>query len=693
MCRLMGSRQTGGRAMLQFTEEEIFHLKKKAEVFPEALEQLKKDVKEVMEQSVLVPRTGIGNWSHYYFCPDCSVRLAFDRRKGRHHRCPVCGKVFSGEPYDGAWWWLVSMENYAAVHQMGLLYLATGEQSYARKAIDIMTEYAKYYRDYEVHGNIPYNGPGKAAAQTLDEANFLRSFAIAYDLLEEVMTQEQKDRVRDGMLLPGAEFLRKHRHRQIHNHEVIINSAIGIIGLLFEREDYIREAVYEEYGILYQLEHGMLPDHMWFEGSFGYHFYALASFFAFEKFALHTKHSQISHPNYRAMMELPFYYLEPGFSLPMLNDTSYGNHTSDLWIYEFAYRELGGEKLLFILNQLYRRQKRNNPEAFFYGADELPWCELALSNYHVPQGESGCCILRGKDGRYLLFKHDTYGGEHDHYDRLSISYQALGKSAAPDLGTTGYGALLHYDYYKNTGSHNTVMIGEENQAPVSGRLTRYEERDGVVYAEAEADWGAPYQMPDSFTLVAWNEENYKEVKMERKIAWTEEYFAEVFIVRGADEKLPVDWIMHFSGEMQKKPEGGEGKALSEKKPYKYLHEVRQRRLSAGGTYRINYEDEGVVTSVYGMEEGQMLITAKGPDNPSVSDLSYLIERRYGGEAVFAHVIATQAVSEDVLSKQGADRDMEAFGLSVIFERKGEELQIRVSGQDGKTRELSFRLFT
>lgn len=663
--------------MIQFTEKEIRHLQKKAEVFPEALGQLKQGVKEVMENPVLVPKTGIGNWYHYYFCPSCSVQLTFDRHDSRHHRCPACGRVLSGEPYDSTWWWLVSMKNYDAAYQMGLLYAVTKEQCYADKAIAIMTEYAKYYRDYEVHGDIPYNGPGKAGAQTLDEANFLRSFAMAYDLLEAAMTQEQKDAVRDGMLLPGAEFLMQHRHKQLHNHEVIINSAIAIIGLLFGVEHYVKEAVYQKYGILYQLEHGMLQNHMWFEGSFGYHFYALTSFFTYEKFALHTQHSHISHPNYRAMMELPFSYLEPGFQVPMLNDTNYGHLSSSLRLYEFAYREMDGEKLLYILNQLYQREKRDNLEAFFYGVDELPKCELTFSDYHVPVGQSGCTVLRGKDGRYLLFKHDAYGGEHDHYDRLSISYLAHGKPISSDLGTTGYGAELHYGYYKNTGTHNTVMIGEENQAPVNGVLTRFEEQDGVIYVEAEADWGAPYQMPDSFTLVAWKEENYKNVKMERKIAWTDEYFAEVFVARGADAELPVDWIMHFSGEALDIPGGQRLEALSEKKPYQYLHDVcRTEAQAPGGTYVARYEDDGVITCIYGMADGQALMTAKGPDNPSVSDISYLIERRFGKEAVFAHVIASGAGECE---------------LGVVFERKEQELTIKVTAQDGRSRELNLRL--
>ncbi len=479
---------------------------------------------------------------------------------------------------------------------MGLIHLITGEADYARKAVEIMMEYSRYYKDYEVHGNIPYNGPGKSGAQTLDEANFLRSFAMSYDLLSDFMTEEEKEFIGKEMLIPGAEFLMEHRHNQLHNHEVIISSAIAVIGLIFGIDRYIQFAVYEPYGILYQLENGVLPDHMWFEGALGYHFYALTSFFAYEKFALHTPHSHIGHPNYKAMMELLASYLEPGFRIPMLNDTNYGHTSSSLYLYEFAYRELGGEKLLFILNQLYEEEKRDNLEAFIYGAEELPKCSMEPGNYHVEAGQSGSTILRGKDERYLLIKHDRYGGEHDHYDRLGISYLAHGKRISPDLGTTGYGAVMHYDFYKNTGSHNTVNIDGDNQAPVNARLTRYEEKDGGIYVEAEADWTKPYEMPDSFTIVQWKEETYRPVKMVRKIAWEEDYFAEVFQVKGAGKDLPVDWVMHFSGNRIKQPEGMEIEKFSDRKPYSYLHHMKKAKLSEDQTSVIHdYEDGGIHT--------------------------------------------------------------------------------------------------
>lgn len=80
---------------------------------------------------------------------------------------------------------------------------------------------------------------------------------------------------------------------------------------------------------------------------------------------------------------------------------------------------------------------------------------------------------------------------------------------------------MHYDYYKNTGSHNTVNIEGNNQAPVNGVLTKWEENDGILCLEAKADWTVPYKMPDSFTIVQWDEDAYRTVTMKRTILWAQ----------------------------------------------------------------------------------------------------------------------------------------------------------------------------
>ena len=624
--------------MIQFTPQERERLRRRAARRPELIASLEQSVKMLMEEDVLAPETGIANWTLYYYCPRCSVHLDHDRHKGKQHRCPQCGTVYTGEPYDSSWWGIVNSQNYTGAVTLGQLYVMTGRKEFAKTAADILLTYAKRYPNYEEHGDIPYNGPGRSGAQTLDEANFQRSLAIAYDMVEETLSKEERDLIRDQMFLPGAAFLMEHRHNQLHNHEVIINSAIATIGLIFGREELVNFALYTPYGMVYQLEHGMLENGMWFEGSFGYHFYALVSFLAYEKFALHTAHSHIRHPNYARMMNVAYDYLQPDGELPLLGDTKLDHFDTCILLYEFTYRELREPRMLAMLHNAYARRRRDSLEALIYGVDELPPCpEIQPESALCPQpGHSGCAVLRAPGERYLLFKLDRYGGEHDHYDRLALSYLALGEAVAPDLGTTGYGAVLHYDYFKNTGSHNTVVIGEENQAPANAVLSRFEERDGVTYVEAQCDWTAPYEKLDSFTIAQWDEEAYRTVKMTRRIAWTQDYFAEVFLVEGVPDGRTIDWVMHLSGRRSPAADEAAVACFSQKKPFKYIHDVT--RVSGKEAHVHEFTENGVVTRVHSAAFGGETFLGTGLHNPSYKGIQYLIERVNAPQAVFAHVI-------------------------------------------------------
>lgn len=646
--------------MIQFTEQEILKLRYKKDRCSWIEPALYKKAKEVYECPVLVPKQGIGNWSMYYFCEKCSVPLTFERNKPKQHLCPKCNTSYEGEPYDSSWWWFVNMQNSESAVVLGRLYLLSENPEYAKKTVELMLEYAKYYKAYRVHGDIPYNGPGKANAQTLDEAIFMRNFAVAYDLINSSMTAKEAGQIRDQLLIPGAEFLMKHRHNQIHNHEVIINSAIAIVGILFERNIMIETGLYTSYGLMYQLEHGMQADHIWFEGSFGYHYYALQSFMEFEKFAIHTDYSSIHHPNYQKMLEVALDYIKEDNSLPFLNDTYPGHRgIEEQYLYEFAFAHISSDTMMGLLNRIYQNQKRDNLEAFFYGVDVIEPKETKLVNHHC-NGGSGYTVLRGASGRYLLFKHGNYGGEHDHYDRLGISYESHGRRIAADLGTTGYGALLHYDYYKNTGSHNTVMIGEENQPPACGQVLRYETKDDVVYIEAKVDWNEHYQMPDSFTIVQWDKESYQHVSMVRKIAWGPDFFVDLFCVSGVEENRSIDWGLHIDGEivedeMTKRDDAvveneqySRGiNSFSEKKPWKHLRDVKIRPCQKNSWMKTKYDhgDQIYSTLFSYVPEDVTVFAAKGPDNPSFRDLTYQIERSCEEKAVFLHVMQTFEESE------------------------------------------------
>lgn len=46
---------------------------------PQAILRLEEEVKDILKEPLLIPKTGIGNWSLYYYCPDCSVKLDFNQ--------------------------------------------------------------------------------------------------------------------------------------------------------------------------------------------------------------------------------------------------------------------------------------------------------------------------------------------------------------------------------------------------------------------------------------------------------------------------------------------------------------------------------------------------------------------------------------------------------------------------------------
>ena len=65
--------------------------------------QIKEDFAFISEVCPSLPPLEPSEWAHYYYCPDCAVRLSFSFDEPHHHYCPLCHKDVSGGNYDGAW--------------------------------------------------------------------------------------------------------------------------------------------------------------------------------------------------------------------------------------------------------------------------------------------------------------------------------------------------------------------------------------------------------------------------------------------------------------------------------------------------------------------------------------------------------------------------------------------------------------
>ncbi len=119
------------------------------------------------------------------------------------------------------------------------------------------------------------------------------------------MTEIERETIENRLLFPCASFMTHHRTNQLHNHEIYINSAIAVVGLILDNKELLDFAIYNKYGQIYQLEQGVLEDDFWFEGSTHYHLFGLIGFFNYEIFARHSKHSNLEHENFKSMLTVP----------------------------------------------------------------------------------------------------------------------------------------------------------------------------------------------------------------------------------------------------------------------------------------------------------------------------------------------------------------------------------------------------
>ena len=609
--------------MVLFSAAEADRLREKCRKKPAVLNELREACGRVQAVGLQIPQTGIATWGHYFACPEDAARLDYDYANKSDFRCPRCGKIYRGEPYLGAWWRITNSVNCSAAFQAALLWLLEGEASHLDLSRRILCAYANNYPHYEEHGDIPYNKPGRMNSQIICEADCLETLAKAYDVIKAGLSPAERSHIERDLLIPGAELLIKNRTEQLHNHEVVVNAALGIIGLALERRDYTDFALNSPYGLIYQLEHGVLSDGMWFESTFGYHYFALIAFMNYEKMACGTPFSLLNRPEYRRMYRMPLRLLQPDYSLPRLGDGGSENMFRQLaGHYEFMYRVYGEGAFAGMLNKVYARFPRAGLEAFLYGSDDIEDADVPLKDYHDDEG-SGLTVLRGSDRRqYLLFRHGHYGGEHDHYDKLSLHYACASGEVMPDLGTVAYGAPPHYDYFKNTFTHNTVCIDGQNQPPCNGHVSRFFRSEGVTVVECRADWRDPGPLPDSFILRQWDEEAYRGTVMDRTILFTDDYFLDAFRVRGAAGRR-VDWIIHPKGKCAEAEKEKTPARLPDCKPAGYLKNARG--FLSGECEKSIWQSRAGRLSVLSLcSIPAKVIYAEGPDNPMNGELTYFI---------------------------------------------------------------------
>lgn len=454
-----------------------------------------------------------GQWWHYYACKKDGARL--QTVSPTQHKCPVCGTIYSGWPYDDVVLSNVHTGYSKAVLYLGFAYRLTGERKYADKAREILLAYAEKYLTYPEHdfNNKPGPNGGRVDCQKLGEAIWLIPVVQGTDLIWEALSETDRQTLEDKLFRPAVAEVRSQR-MGIHNIQNWQNSAVGLTGLLINEPEFLSDALNSEFGFRNQIAKGITAEGQWDEGSWGYHFYAMNGMVplleAGERCGLNLYAYEANGHSFKTMFEAPLQLAMPNYDLPAFNDSNPTNllTESNLWeggqgsLYELALTRYKEPQFAAILSQL----KRGSIEALLAGTFPLPSATAeAVQSRNYPG--AGYAVMQhgtGKDAAWLCLKYGPHGGGHGHFDKLGFISYNHGQTLAYDPGTASYGVPIQEEWYRTSLAHNTLTVDETNQKPATGQCLAFLNQgdttaalldagpiyDGVRYRRALAMFGS-----------------------------------------------------------------------------------------------------------------------------------------------------------------------------------------------------------
>lgn len=639
--------------------------------FQAALALLRRDAEEAAKITFAIRSQEQGEWMHYYYCDEDGARLTFEWLEPHLHRCPTCGKERKSTLLDGVWTSLAHSQIGRAVYHIALLYAIEPDVERLAFVKSYLMAYADHYETYAIHGKIPYNGPGKLFAQTLDEAHWITDLALGFDVIQAHLTLEEITRIRGGLLEPCARFLIAHKEDQIHNHSVLITSAIAALGLLLDDEEIIDAGLAGEYGLHDQLARGIFEDGLWYEGNVQYHFYAFQSLLHYALIAEGTEWDVWQMKALKAMFDFPLHLVLLSGVMPTLNDAGLG-HRIGMYApyYEIAYDIFGDAKYLSLLQTAYGMDeadpsmqgvsltKRDSVYALMFGgdlagqpveaADSLG--EEVRRTRSLPG--SGLTKLVNKDGWHVIVKHSRFGGEHDHMDRLGLSIMHGDVPLLVDPGTTAYGIPVHYGWFKHTYSHNTVSIDGADQPPRDGRLIQMHEEPWGVWLETAVDWLADdYVMKDRIILPAelnpWDTDVYQGTQIRRINLLAEDHLIDIVQVTVAAPRV-VHWTNHFSGMLLSHDEAIQWVTTDDQLSRLDQQWFKEKKKLGQDVSAFGYQmQEGTLEQLVWCSLPTTIYTALTPDNPPSGQRTSFMTRA----SVEERVIFVQALYYDASKRE------------------------------------------
>jgi len=606
-----------------------------------------------------------GQHNQWYQCDGC--QMALKTVDDTHHQCPKCGKVYTGEPYDDVVFAKQHGANLRGMTDAAWAWAVAGKKEHAEHAARVLLGYAERYRKYPYHTNNPKDTQGKSGGrlfeQTLNEASCLATqIGPAYDLIHDsgALGDQDHQAIRAGLILPMLENLAKHRAGK-SNWQSWHNAAMVWGGALAGEAAWVQRAIADpENGFHFQMKASVTEDGMWYENSWGYHFYTLGALTATAEATRRLGLDLWKHPVLRKMFALPARYAMADGSLPRFGDDVNTSAAGSASLLECAYQATGDPALAGLL------PAKANWESVMFGREPGTRERPKVEGSEVFKG-AGHVILRtrGEAGLSAALTFGPYGGFHGHFDKLSFVFFGYGRELGVDPGraaSQAYRLPVHGNWYKATVGHNAVLVDGASQQPAEGRLEFFAAKEDCAAAVASCDAA------------------YPGVKHRRLLCLTPGYLLVVDELT-AEKPRRFDWIYHNRGSAARCAAAAEDGRPGENFPGgEYLNGVK-----AGVTdqpFRIEFAGDEVTTWLTAAAgPGTGLRTGDGVGASMVDRVPLAVITRQGRAVRFAAVLepvrkgGKPAVSEVRLEQPGE-------GLRVTVQNGG-QAEVFSLGSDGK----------
>ncbi|GIP38460.1 hypothetical protein J31TS4_17400 [Paenibacillus sp. J31TS4] len=445
--------------------------------------------------------------------------------------CPSCGEALPGERFaddgqgfvtEGKAYYPVGMWNFymagellggvrnheGLVTQLTYLYMLTGEERYARRALVLLDAFSAIWpgtigpRDFTPYGS--GFEIGRLHLLTSIVYRVKVCLAMDYDWLsghpDLDAPSEGLRRLGDSGTMrtciecmltdylldePGGPVydLRGGNLTNLQNHEADGVRAMLAVGLALDVPEYREWGIRVVEAYFYN---AIGRDGMYYEGSYGYSLFTATVFLDIALLAMRAsteEQLEAFHPFacdrfFRLAVENPLAMLCQGHA------PSYGDWGRDevvgtdpdrkllteayraaLYFYQFTPDEGMRERAASGMRPLYPLLEGElggkGADLFFtHPAHEDGRSakeENVLPAGATVMGQAGIAILRGRDGAAVLLRYGP-NNTHGHDDVLAFTYYAEGREVSADIGYGIYGTNAHYGWASKTVAHNTVVV-------------------------------------------------------------------------------------------------------------------------------------------------------------------------------------------------------------------------------------------